>query len=71
MIGSILLVILGVILVSVIFSFIGAGIVWLVWDKVIEQMFNAPDLGFWQIWAIMLAIGIIANAFKANVTVNK
>lgn len=72
MILAFLAMILICFLMSVLFSFIPAGIIWAVWNFVVLAIWpTLPIIGFWQMYLILLAISFIASLFRSKVTINE
>ena len=60
---------LGIICLLLFLIFIGPFIVMLLWNSIVVSLFNAPMLGYWQTFGLIIMIRLIISPFR--VTSNK
>jgi hypothetical protein len=43
----------------VLLGFFGAVLVWLCWNYTVPALFSAPEISFWQAWALCILVRVL------------
>lgn len=59
-------IILFLLLVSAV-ALVEAALLWLLWDLVVYQMFDGPEMTYWTAFVVCIVINILSGKFRVEI----